>query len=559
MTIRQLRLASGLILFTYVSLHLLTLSLGLGGIALLNAVGDLSGVIVGTVPGLVILYGALLVHVGLALFSLYRRRRLKMPAGEAAQLILGFSIPFLLALHVSSVRLGEAFFDVDYDYRLIQTYFWTSSTQTALQQLAGLIAAWLHGCIGVYFWLRLQPAFQRWQSLLATLAAVLPTAALAGFVASGREVRYLFASDPTWFQTAMQPLAHLSPEEFARLAALPNWIGAAMAGLILGTLALRAVRLRLQARQGRFTVSYADGRRVSGAVGASILDISRDNGVPHASVCGGRGRCSTCRIQLVDPNGSVDPPSDQEAMVLRRINAAEGVRLACQTRPRQDVSVTLLLPPDAGPRAARSRAGYREGNERVMCILFADLRGFTKLSEQKLPYDVVFLLNRFAREMGEAVALFGGRVDKFMGDGVMALFGLDTDPERAAQDALRAAQEMQQRLHQINADLAADLPAPLRMGIGIHAGRVIVGEIGHGATTGLTAVGDAVNTASRLEAMTKTLDAGLVVSRDLADLAGVELPDARVHEIEIRGRAEKVCIFALGRLDAPAFELRQGV
>jgi len=93
------------------------------------------------------------------------------------------------------------------------------------------------------------------------------------------------------------------------------------------------------------------------------------------------------------------------------------------------------------------------------------------------------------------------------------------------------------------------------MGIGIHAGRVIVGEIGHGATSGLTAVGDVVNTASRLEAMTKTLDAALVVSRDVAGFAGQDFATARVHEIDIRGRVGKISILALGRLDDPEFDM----
>jgi len=408
MTIRQLRLISGLILFTYVTLHLLTLSLGLGGIALVNSVGDVSEQIVRTPVGSVLLYGALLVHVVLALRSLYLRRRFVMPPGEAAQLILGFSIPFLLALHVSAIRLGHALFDVDYDYRLLQAYFWTVSPMTGVQQVAGLIVTWLHGCLGAYFWLRLKPGFARWRVVLGALAAVVPVAALSGFVASGREAQYRIADDPAWFGQAMQPLSHLSSQDLQTIIAMPMWISAGFAGLIIATLILRAVRLRLRAPQGRFAVSYAGGRTVSGSVGASILELSRDHNIPHASVCGGRGRCSTCRVQLVDPGDAVDPPSEDEALVLRRINASDGVRLACQVRPRRDVSVTLLLPPDAGPRAARNRAGVREGNERVMCILFADLRGFTKLSEDKLPYDVVFLLNRFAREMGEAIELFGG-------------------------------------------------------------------------------------------------------------------------------------------------------
>jgi adenylate cyclase len=233
------------------------------------------------------------------------------------------------------------------------------------------------------------------------------------------------------------------------------------------------------------------------------------------------------------------PPALDETKVLQRVAAGPDVRLACQLRPLYDCVVTPLLPPTATASDGYGRPNYLQGMEKEIAILFADIRSFTQLSEQKLPYDVVFLLNRYFAEMGHAVEEAGGRIDKFIGDGIMALFGLDRDVESGCREALAAARAMAQRLVDLNRAFAADLPEPLRIGIGIHIGPAIVGEMGYGRAVSVTAVGDAVNTASRLEGLTKTYNAQLVVSEDMLIRAGYLLPDAPRHEIEIRGRVAR--------------------
>ena len=120
----------------------------------------------------------------------------------------------------------------------------------------------------------------------------------------------------------------------------------------------------------------------------------------------------------------------------------------------------------------------------------------------------MFLLNRFFLAMGRAIEGEGGHVDKFIGDGVMALFGIDDTPRAGCRSALRAVRAMA-------GALGDELPAPLRIGIGLHAGPVIVGEMGYGRAASVTATGDAVNVASRLETMAKEFacQAGLAPGR----------------------------------------------
>jgi adenylate cyclase len=270
--------------------------------------------------------------------------------------------------------------------------------------------------------------------------------------------------------------------------------------------------------------------------GMTLLDASRAAGVPHAAVCGGRGRCSTCRVRVTRGLESQPPARAAERRVLERIGAEGDVRLACQLHPTHDLSVSTLMPADAEALRALRRMDPSQGSEREIAVMFADLRDFTRLSETRLPYDVVFLLNRYFTVMGAAIEAEGGHVDKFVGDGIMALFGLEKGPVEGARSALAAAAAMSEALAALNVELAHELRAPLRMGIGLHAGPTIVGELGYRRAMSLTAIGDTVNTASRLEALTKDLGAQLVVSDQLIELAGVELPGGRRAEADLRGR-----------------------
>ncbi len=209
--------------------------------------------------------------------------------------------------------------------------------------------------------------------------------------------------------------------------------------------------------------------------------------------------------------------------MLARIGATPGIRLACQVRPTHDLAVVPLLPASAGPAEGQVRINPGHGIEREVAVLFADLRAFTRMAEGRLPYDVVFVLNQYFKAMGGVIEQQGGRIDKFIGDGVMALFGLERGPEDACLQALSAARAMAAALARLNRRLEHDLREPLQIGIGLHVGPVILGHMGYGRAATLTAIGDTVNVASRLETLTKELEVELVVSSRLAEAAGVDL------------------------------------
>ena len=315
-------------------------------------------------------------------------------------------------------------------------------------------------------------------------------------------------------------------------------------------LAARAVREQIRRRQG-VRVAYPGGREVLVPAGFTILEASRFAGILHASVCGGRGRCSTCRVRVIRGEEHLPGATTDELRVLGRVGAPAHVRLACQVRPRRDLAVVPLVPAGAGPAEALP-TGHRDGEELTIAVLFADLRGFTRLAERKLPYDVVFILNRYFEAVGGAITDAGGIVNQFTGDGVMALFGVDgTGPEEGSCQAVRAAAAMVARVQELSRALADDLDTALRLGIGIHTGPAVVGQMGYASTTYLTAVGDTVHVAARLEALTKEYACELVLSEEVAVRAGLDVSDHARHELTVRNREAPLAVFvapSAGRL-----------
>ena len=530
-------------LFAYVATHLLNHALGGMSLATMEA-GRLVFLAVWRNPaGTLILYVSLLVHFGLVLYSIFRRRTLRMPVREALQIVAGLAIPPLLVVHVIGNRGLNQFFGLEDFYAYVVMAIWVFDPMEGVKQSIALLIAWFHGCIGLHFWLKLKPWYPRVGGVLFALAMLWPAFALFGFASAGREVTILM-QDQEWLAAVQAAIGF--PDEVGvgwALAAIQNgyW---GLAAILVAVLALRLIRMAVR-RASEISLTYPHGRRVTVRRGTSILEASRDAGIPHASVCGGRGRCSTCRVRVGSGREGLPPPGEDEARVLRRVGAAANVRLACQVRPAHDLTVTPLLPATAQPSDAHARPDYIEGSERELAIMFVDIRAFTQLAEKKLPYDTVFVLNQYFRAMGSAVEEAGGRLDKFIGDGVMALFGVEGEPKEGCRQALIAARAIAASLVDLNANLKEDLDEAIRIGIGIHAGPVIVGEMGYAAVRSVTAIGDAVNTASRLETANKDFHSQLVVSAEVVERAAVDLSQFPRHDIEVRGRAEQVSVHVI--------------
>lgn len=552
---RRLRLASGLVMLAYVATHLLNHAVGLVSVAAMQLVLRYFAAFWSLPPMQVLLYGSVALHYGLALSALWQRRTLRLRSAEWAQLVLGFSIPLLLVRHVVGTRIGHDYFGTNtgnYPY-LLWVYF-TDAPGVGLQQQLVLFVAWGHAMLGLHFWLRMRRWYQPLRGVALVVAVLVPLLAWLGVVRAGSEIA-VAAQIPGWSAAAS---TGAKPPDVATAAVLDR-IGDGLIGFFVVSLAAvllaRLVRPLWQRRHGTVRIGYPGGRSINIVPGTSVLEASRLAGIPHASICGGRGRCSTCRVQVRGPPGSVPPPREEEQRVLNRIRAIGSVRLACQLRPSGPVEVTPLLPPSIPAGTTTLPVDIAAGSEREIAVLFADLRDFTSLSEGRLPYDVVFVLNRYFGAMGRAIETAGGRVDKFIGDGIMALFGIGGDPGRACRQAIQAARLMSLRLDELNESLREELRAPLRIGIGIHAGSAIVGEIGYAGAAPLTAVGDTVNTASRLEGLAKEYGCELVVSDEVVALAGIDRTPFEWRRAELRGKREPMLVALVPKasgLPAPA-------
>jgi adenylate cyclase len=539
--VRQVRIACGLVMFSYLVSHFFNHALGNISYAAMEAWLWYHIWWWRTPAVNLTLYAAATTHFALGLWALYQRRHFRYTAREVTQLVLGLSVPILLMAHLGGVRLtGPLFGRPPPNYATPLFGYWNMRTYMIWVQYAVLTVAWMHACIGLYFWLRLKPFF-RWASpILLAIAVLLPPLAMLGLHQGAREVTRLGA-EPQWRASNLRPLPPPQRDLVDSLTFYFFPFGYfALLGLVF---AARGVRGLVERRGGLITVSYPE-RQVRVPKGLSVLETSLRFKIPHASVCGGRARCSTCRVRVVSDSSKLPRPSGREMHVLARVRASAdpAIRLACQLRPVADIAVIPLLPPNVGADFVRNRRPIRIGEERYIVSMFVDMRGSTKFAEKRLPFDVVFLVNRFLSAASQAVLDAGGQPNQFLGDGLLGLFGLNVDPATACRQALRAAALVAANMEYLNHQFASDLPQSIEFGIGIHGGEVIIGDIGFRDHTVFTALGDAVNVAARLQDATKTLNCVVVVSEDVCKTAGLDCRPLSRTELPIRGHEEPLAV-----------------
>jgi adenylate cyclase len=539
--VRQVRLVCGLIMFSYIFSHFFNHALGNFSYDTMEAWLRFH-VWWWRIPVVnFALYAAATTHFLLGLWALYQRRHFRYTVIEITQLVFGLSIPLLIASHLGIVRLGGLLFGRDPPiYAPPLLAYWVARPYMVGVQFLLLTIAWTHACIGLYFWLRLKPFFKWAAPFLLAIAVLLPPLAMTGTHRGAYEAIER-AAQPQWRAEHIKPIppAQRSVIEEITLFYFPILYVSAIVLVFIA----RGARAVLESRRGSITVSYPN-RRVRVPRGLSILETSLRFNVPHASVCGGRARCSTCRVRVVSDRSALPRPSGREAFVLARVGASANpsIRLACQLRPQNDISVIPVLPANVGADFVRNRSRVNIGEERYVVSMFVDMRGSTKLAEARLPFDIVFLINRFLEAASQAVIDAGGQPNQFVGDGLLALFGLDADPATACRQAMRAAAMVAANVEYMNHEFVTELHEPIQFGIGIHGGEVIIGDIGFRDHTVFTALGDAVNVAARLQDMTKTLNCTVVISEDVCKNAGVAPDRLTRADVSIRGRDQPMTV-----------------
>lgn len=533
---RDIRFASGMILLFFATTHFLNHAAGIAGVAAMEQAQEWRYWLWHSWAGTIALYGALIVHPFFALVRVAQRRTFKMPAREMLQIALGLAIPLFLIDHIVGTRVMGSFFHLDESYRAVLRRLWPG---LAMSQTILLLLVWVHGIIGLHFTLRSRDGYQRWRDPFLLLAILIPILALIGFAVGGREAG----------QMAMPPEVS-SDAQIVMFNQNVTWAKTVFYGLVgcfVAFVAIREIRVRTT-RQ--ITVRFVGHGVRKLAPGLTVLEMFRRFGIPHAALCGGRARCATCRVLVLDGGDSLPPPGANEAKLLRRIAAPERVRLACQIRPRDDVQVQILL----ASRLSATTPGQLEPDtsigKRGLTVVVADLRAFSALSARQLPQELIGLLNRFFDEMAQAITAHGGRIDAFYGDGFMAVFGLEGTPARSAQSAIASAGDIVRAVEALNREFGAALPLPLRIGIGIHSGQAITGAVENESMgrRDIT-VGETVAVAAQLELATRRVLADILVSEETIRASGRSYRGTTALKITIRGREKP--INAIGFASAP--------
>ncbi len=543
--LQLMRLVSGLVLFVFALTHFLNTALGLVSLEQQDAVDVWRRAIVRSTAGTIVLASALVIHMALALYKVATRATWRMPAWEAVQVSLGLLIPFLLFPHIVNTRIASSWFGVFDNYLYELARLWPAN---AVLQSTLLLMVWIHGCMGIHYWLRLSPAYRAIQPVLLFCAILVPLASLGGFMVSGRTVAN-YIENPQALEAVKQSTRWPGAEAGERLAEYRTWSRLGFLGVLVATATIFGLLHVLRIAAPKVTITYAGGQKAVGSPGQTLLEISRANGIAHAAVCGGRSRCSTCRVRIEDGGDSLPAPVFPESVTLAAIEAPSNVRLACQIRPTKPLVVTRLLrPASVSPEDAGTVESDSSGTERQMAVLYVNMREFSELSSRKLPYDVVFMLNQFFSAVGTAIRQQGGFIDKFVGDGVIAVFGQRTGLEVGCRQALRAIRAVDLALDHVNSVLAPELGRPIEVAAGLYSGPLILGRIGTGDAVDLTVIGTAVKAAIELEAIARERHVQLALSRQVAQQAGWALPaDQRFTRINVRGIAEVIEVFEVER------------
>src|SRR5258705_997559 len=313
-SVRQLRLGCGLVLFAYLVSHFLNHALGNISMDPIAAGAYSHAGFWQFLPVAIVFYTAALVHTGLGIWALYERRQFRWKAIEPLQLVLGLSIPALVITHLVGVRLGQTLFGHEKLYPQVFFAYWIVWPYKMWLMYAVMIIAWVHGCIGLCFWLRMKAFYQRAAPFLLAAAVLVPTLAALGVYQGGRSV--VDSDSVEWRAENLSPRQVGTPVEQAVLNSIEEYFLIGYLGLLGLVLLARGTRALNERRGGMITLSYGNGRTVRVPKGLSVLEASLRNNVPHASVCGRRPPCPTCRIRIIGDSTSLPKPSKTQAVSL---------------------------------------------------------------------------------------------------------------------------------------------------------------------------------------------------------------------------------------------------
>jgi adenylate cyclase len=484
-----LRLTTGLILFAYITMHLANHALGLISLDVAEAGLRVAVVVWHSWTGTVLLYGAFVIHFLHALWAVYERRTFRLPPAELLRIILGFWLPVALIGHVASTRIAYELFENSPTYSHIIANLWASGSRG--WQMGLLAPGWIHGCLGLHFAFNRRLIYIRLKYVLLAVALLLPVLSALGYVMMGRELVANAA-------VAQAAIDYLSPTHAPERMAIQQWRDELLAiyfVIVAATFGARKIRNILEhSRRHLVSISYP-GRSVRVPRGWTVLEASRAFHIPHASMCGGRARCSTCRVRILEGAEVCPPPKANEIATLKRIGASSDIRLACQLRPRGHISVLPLV---LGEHAYVGSRTVQYSDNRDLVVLYCDFLNRAVLSKNQLPQDALYMQSTYLTEVCNAIRDVNGVLISVEPDSVCALFGLHYGGKQAAKLGLQAAAAIEKTMTDLNERLGQAWPNKIDFAVTMHAGCALIREIGSTTTPLVMAIGEAIDAANEL-------------------------------------------------------------
>lgn len=294
-----------------------------------------------------------------------------------------------------------------------------------------------------------------------------------------------------------------------------------------------------------------DQVKIDSHAGETILDATLRNGIGHAHACGGHALCSTCRVYIKEGEENLEARTAAEQALADQLKLLPEVRLACQTKVNGDIKIKRLVRDEIDEaiilKDGTTKTPRSLGIEKDASILFIDIADYTAFSENTPAYDVVHVLNRYFHITGNIIKRHGGRIIDYYGDGILAIFGLDDEPNHA-QKLLNAGYEICDQIEAFDHDVHDLIDADFKIRLGAHAGPIIWGTIGIEGMQKETAIGNTVNLASRIENANKQLNTRFLCSEEFFNRLTDPCHVISEHEIEAKGRTGKFKVYALDKM-----------
>ena len=278
----------------------------------------------------------------------------------------------------------------------------------------------------------------------------------------------------------------------------------------------------------------------------SILKISNENKVEHLHVCGGLGKCSTCRVQILDGLENCSERSEKEQIIADKLDFPDDVRLACQTLLSGDASVRKLFKSQSDIKFAQAalQSSGSIGSNKQVAILFADIEDFTPLSERLASFDIMYLLNKYFDFAGNIVMRNGGEINNYIGDAFLAIFGLDGEGDETFR-AVKAGLELQSELKDFANTVEENFDEDFKIRIGIHFGEAIVGMLGCKGTERLSVIGDTVNMAARAESANKEADTTMLITENAYKQIKERVEVEDFIRTKLKGTSERITLYEI--------------